>query len=96
MEQFKQSKNLKKQAVEDMEEEIAKARREVANLAKEVHSCGSQVSAMEAKIETKKNERHNILMQAKVSIAKWRKNSKFGEGIVQDVFFRWIALPCLC
>ncbi|KAL9893957.1 structural maintenance of chromosomes protein 1A [Glossina fuscipes] len=66
MEQYKQEKNAKKQAVDDMEEEISKARREVANLAKEVHNMGSQLSSIEAKIEAKKNERHNILMQAKM------------------------------
>ncbi|ALC47438.1 SMC1 [Drosophila busckii] len=65
MEKFKQEKQAKKQAVDDMEEEISKARRDVANLAKEIHNVGSQMSSVESKIEAKKNERQNILLQAK-------------------------------
>ncbi|EDV30323.1 uncharacterized protein Dana_GF23004 [Drosophila ananassae] len=65
MEKFKQDKQAKKQAVDDMEEDISKARRDVANLAKEMHNVGSQVSSVESKIEAKKNERQNILLQAK-------------------------------
>lgn len=66
IEKLKQSKLSKKTAVDEMEEEISKARRDVANLAKEIHSLGSQVSGIEAKIETKKNERHNLLLQSKM------------------------------
>lgn len=66
MEKFKQEKQAKKQAVDDMEEDISKARRDVANLAKEIHNVGSQMSSTESKIEAKKNERQNILLQAKV------------------------------
>lgn len=66
IEKLKQSKFSKKTAVDEMEEEISKARRDVANLAKEIHSLGSQVSGIEAKIETKKNERHNLLLQSKM------------------------------
>ncbi|KAH8336546.1 hypothetical protein KR074_006753 [Drosophila pseudoananassae] len=65
MEKFKQEKQAKKQAVDDMEEDISKARRDVANLAKEMHNVGSHVSSVESKIEAKKNERQNILLQAK-------------------------------
>ncbi|XP_017140852.1 structural maintenance of chromosomes protein 1A [Drosophila miranda] len=65
MEKFKQDKQSKKQAVDDMEEDISKARRDVANLAKEIHNVGSQMSSVESKIEAKKNERQNILLQAK-------------------------------
>lgn len=67
MEKFKQDKQAKKQAVDDMEEDISKARKDVANLAKEIHNVGSHLSAVESKIEAKKNERQNILLQAKVS-----------------------------
>ncbi|XP_055852264.1 structural maintenance of chromosomes protein 1A [Episyrphus balteatus] len=66
IEKLKQGKMSKKTAVDEMEEEISKARRDVANLAKEIHSLGSQVSGIEAKIETKKNERHNLLLQSKM------------------------------
>ncbi|KAH8381877.1 hypothetical protein KR009_000701 [Drosophila setifemur] len=65
MEKFKQDKQAKKQAVDDMEEDISKARRDVANLAKEIHNVSSQVSSVESKIEAKKNDRQNILLQAK-------------------------------
>ncbi|KAI8044980.1 structural maintenance of chromosomes protein 1A [Drosophila gunungcola] len=65
MEKFKQEKQSKKQAVDDMEEDISKARRDVANLAKEIHNVGSHLSSVESKIEAKKNERQNILLQAK-------------------------------
>jgi len=41
MEKFKQDKQAKKQAVDDMEEDISKARKDVANLAKEIHNVGS-------------------------------------------------------
>lgn len=80
MEKFKQEKQAKKQAVDEMEEDISKARKEVANVAKEIHNFSSQLSAIEAKIETKKNERHNILLQAKVGLGiiyfgKKKKNS---------------------
>lgn len=70
MEKFKQEKQAKKQAVDDMEEDISKARRDVANLAKEIHNVGSQMSSTESKIEAKKNERQNILLQAKVCTQK--------------------------
>jgi len=49
------------------EEDISKARKDVANLAKEIHNVGSHLSSVESKIEAKKNERQNILLQAKVS-----------------------------
>ncbi|XP_030369626.1 structural maintenance of chromosomes protein 1A [Scaptodrosophila lebanonensis] len=65
MEKFKQEKQAKKQAVDDMEEDISKARRDVANLAKEIHNVSSHMSSIESKIEAKKNERQNILLQAK-------------------------------
>lgn len=66
IEDLKHKKNSKKTGIDEMEEEISKARREVANLAKEIHSLGSNTAGIEAKIETKKNERHNLLLQAKV------------------------------
>ncbi|XP_016978479.1 structural maintenance of chromosomes protein 1A [Drosophila rhopaloa] len=65
MEKFKQEKQSKKQTVDDMEEDISKARRDVANLAKEIHNVGSHLSSVESKIEAKKNDRQNILLQAK-------------------------------
>lgn len=66
IEQLKQEKNEKKKVVDQMEEETAKARRDVAALAKEIHNCNYVVSSIDTKIETKKNERHNLLIQCKV------------------------------
>uniref|UniRef100_T1GHG7 Uncharacterized protein n=1 Tax=Megaselia scalaris TaxID=36166 RepID=T1GHG7_MEGSC len=66
IEALKHKKNSKKTGIDEMEEEIAKARKEVANLAKEIHSIGSICAGIEAKIESKKNERHNLLLQAKM------------------------------
>lgn len=44
-----------------------KARHDVATLAKEIHNINYQISSIDTKVETKKNERHNILIQSKVS-----------------------------
>ncbi|XP_059610478.1 structural maintenance of chromosomes protein 1A [Phlebotomus argentipes] len=66
IEQLKQEKQAKKSQVDQMESETAKARRDVAQLAKELHTLGTQLSGIEAKIETKKNERHSTLIQCKM------------------------------
>jgi structural maintenance of chromosome 1 len=49
-----------------MEEETAKARREVQLLAKELANVSHQIGSTENKIESKKSEKHNLLMQAKM------------------------------
>lgn len=56
----------KKQEVEAAEDEVGKARREVGSIAKDVQAAQKGVLSLEAKIESKKSERHNILMQCKV------------------------------
>lgn len=66
IEQLKQEKIEKKKVVDGMEEETAKARRDVAALAKEIHNINYVISSIDTKIETKKNERHNLLIQCKV------------------------------
>lgn len=43
-----------------------KARRDVAALAKELHNINYVISTIDTKIETKKNEKHNLLIQSKV------------------------------
>lgn len=68
IEQLKQEKNEKKKIVDQMEEETAKARRDVAALAKELHNINYVISTIDTKIETKKNEKHNLLIQSKVKI----------------------------
>ncbi|GAB0087362.1 Structural maintenance of chromosomes protein [Sergentomyia squamirostris] len=66
IEQLKQEKQAKKNQVDQMESETAIARRNVAQLAKELHTLGTQLNGIEAKIETKKNERHSVLIQCKM------------------------------
>lgn len=67
IEQIKVEKADKKKEVEEMEKEMNKARHDVATLAKEIHNINYTISSIDTKIETKKNERHNILIQSKVS-----------------------------
>lgn len=49
-----------------MEDEVGKARREVGAIAKDVQAAQKQLVSLEGKIESRKGERHNILMQCKV------------------------------
>lgn len=69
IEQLKNEKQEKKKIVDQMEKETNKARHDVAALAKEVYNINYQISSIDTKIETKKNERHNILIQNKVEIS---------------------------
>lgn len=66
IETLKSEKQEKKRIVDQMEEDTAKARRDVAALAKEIHNINYVVSSIDTKIETKKNERHNLLIQCKM------------------------------
>lgn len=67
IEQLKNEKQEKKKVVDQMEKDTNKARHDVAALAKEVYNINYQISSIDTKIETKKNERHNILIQSKVN-----------------------------
>ncbi|XP_072745349.1 structural maintenance of chromosomes protein 1A [Anoplolepis gracilipes] len=66
MEQLKSSRNAKKMEVDQKEDEIGKARREVGSIAKDIQAAQKQLNAIETKIEQKKAERHAILMQCKM------------------------------
>lgn len=66
VDQLKAERLSKKQECDSMEEEVGKARREVGAIAKDVQAAQKQVVSLEGKIESKKSERHNILMQCKV------------------------------
>lgn len=68
VEHLKSLRLNKKQEVEASEEEVGKARREVGAVAKDVQTAQKSVVSLEAKIESKKSERHTILMQCKVII----------------------------
>ena len=66
IETLKLEKQNKKKMVDEMEEETAKARRDVASLAKDIATVSHQISSCENKIETKRNERLNILRSCKM------------------------------
>ncbi|EFN88816.1 structural maintenance of chromosomes protein 1A [Harpegnathos saltator] len=66
MEQLKSARNAKKMEVDQKEDEIGKARREVGAIAKDIQAAQKQLNTIETKIEQKKAERHAILMQCKM------------------------------
>lgn len=66
VEDLKSQRLLKKQEYDTNEEEVGKARREVGTVAKDLQAVQKQLVSLEAKFESKKNERHHILMQCKV------------------------------
>nr|CAH7756245.1 unnamed protein product [Callosobruchus chinensis] len=66
VEQLKVLRLNKKQEVEGAEDEVGKARREVGSIAKDIQAAQKAVMSLEAKIEGKKSERHNILMRCKM------------------------------
>ena len=68
MEQLKSSRNAKKMEVDQKEDEIGKARREVGTIAKDIQAAQKQLNAIENKIEQKKAERHAVLIQCKVCV----------------------------
>jgi structural maintenance of chromosome 1 len=84
IEQLKAEKVAKKASVDQMEEETARARRDVQTLAKELHTVNQQMSSIEAKMETKKNERHNLLMQAKMDDIQLPMTRGTMDDIVQN------------
>lgn len=81
IERLKDAKKEKKTQVDSMEEETAKARRDVQTLAKELANLQHQIGSTEAKIESKKNERHNLLIQAKMEAIP----IPFARGSIDDV-----------
>jgi len=66
LEVFKTEKMSKKNDLDNMDEEIAKARRDVGNVAKELQSVQKIINGLETKIDQKKSERHSILKQSKM------------------------------
>lgn len=94
IEQLKGEKNEMKKDVDNMEKEVNKARHDVATLAKEIHNINYQISSIDTKVETKKNERHNILIQSKVCNMQWNQcilviffYLEFFDGIKQIFIF---------
>lgn len=66
VEELKSQRLSKKQECDYIEEEVGKARRDVGAVAKDIQAAQKQAVSLEAKLETRKNERHNILMQCKM------------------------------
>ncbi|KAJ8915816.1 hypothetical protein NQ315_004628 [Exocentrus adspersus] len=66
VEQLKVTRLNKKREVEAADEEVGKARREVGAVAKDLQAAQKAVVSLEGKIESKKSERHTILMQCKM------------------------------
>ncbi|XP_069688454.1 structural maintenance of chromosomes protein 1A [Periplaneta americana] len=63
---LKSERLAKKSEVDNMEDLIGKARREVGAIAKDIQAAQKQVAALEAKIEQKRGDRHAILKQCKM------------------------------
>ncbi|XP_050068218.1 structural maintenance of chromosomes protein 1A [Anopheles maculipalpis] len=66
IESMKQEKAAHKIKADQKEEEVAKARREVQTLAKELAAIQQSIANIDSRMETMKSKRHNILMQAKM------------------------------
>ncbi|XP_065161475.1 structural maintenance of chromosomes protein 1A [Atheta coriaria] len=66
IEKLKSDRLTHKQECDAMEEEVGKCRREVGTIAKDIQAVQKQVTSIENKIESKKGDRHNILMQCKM------------------------------
>lgn len=100
IEELKAEKQEKKKIADQMEKDMNKARHDVATLAKDIYNINYQVSSIDTKIETKKNERHNILIQSKVGIdtciieiyiANWYLSVTYDFNVRWTTFtFRWL------
>lgn len=66
IEQLKSQKVTKKKECDTTEDEVGKARREVGTIVKDIQGAQKSVMSLESKIESKKNDRHNILMHCKM------------------------------
>ncbi|XP_017771706.1 PREDICTED: structural maintenance of chromosomes protein 1A [Nicrophorus vespilloides] len=84
VERLKSDRLTKKQECDAMEEEVGKARREVGTIAKDIQSSQKNVVSLENKIESKKSDRHAILMQCKMEDIAIPMLVGNMEDIVQD------------
>ncbi|XP_051155840.1 structural maintenance of chromosomes protein 1A [Leptopilina boulardi] len=66
MEKLKSQRTAKKMEVDSKDEEIGKCRREVGGITKDIQAAQKQLNSVENKIEQRKAERHNILMNCKM------------------------------
>lgn len=67
LEAMRANRLAKKHAVDAMDEEIGKARREVGTIAKDIQAAQKSCVNLESKLEIKKSERHDILMNCKMN-----------------------------
>lgn len=100
IEVLKSEKNEKKKDVDNLEKEVNKARHDVATLAKEIHNINYQISSIDTKVETKKNERHNILIQSKVKIERphpldLHQNGQLIDWLINNNLWIWLSFYCL-
>ncbi|KAL1497486.1 hypothetical protein ABEB36_008443 [Hypothenemus hampei] len=66
LEELKAKKMSKKKEVDEMEEELGKARREVGAVNKDMQSVQKAIVTIESKIESLKSDRHAILLHCKM------------------------------
>lgn len=87
IEQLKSEKQEKKKSLDNMEKDTNKARHDVSTSAKAICNHNYQISSIDTKIETKKNERHNILIQSKVRFAAFPRRSL--TKLATKIVCRW-------
>ncbi|KAH1021332.1 hypothetical protein HUJ04_010862 [Dendroctonus ponderosae] len=66
LDEHKAKKMSKKKEVEEMEEELGKARREVGSVNKDMQAIQKAIVSIESKIESLKSDRHTILLHCKM------------------------------
>lgn len=93
VDQLKAERMSKKQECDNMEDEVGKARREVGTIAKDIQAALKQIVSLEGKIESKKSDRHAILMECKVTTL---YSSFFFLYIFIFSSCRWMILQFLC
>ena len=69
LDRHKSERMAKKNELDVMDEEVAKARRDVGLVAKDLQTVQKAITGLEVKIDQKKSERHSILKQSKVFFA---------------------------
>lgn len=102
MEKLKSQRTAKKMEVDSKDEEIGKCRREVGGITKDIQAAQKQLNSVENKIEQRKAERHNILMNCKVCTFLKKKvefsilfqKSEFLNFIL--IIYRWKTLQFQC
>ncbi|XP_057376078.1 structural maintenance of chromosomes protein 1A-like [Daphnia carinata] len=66
LDDIKSTRMSKKNDLDNMEEDMALARRDMGTVAKDLQNVQKSITSMEAKIDQKRSERHGILKQSKM------------------------------